>query len=112
MIMRPSVKLGKDLKKLTLGPNLGPLKYFFFVVFFDINIKNKAYSIKFYKHIVSNYKNIASYLFSVWKKNNHRPNISQLHPTASEKKPSILLSIVAKNIQGTLNIVNVHVNNN
>ena len=65
MIMRPSVKLGKDLKKLTLGPNLGPLKYFFFVVFFDINIKNKAYSIKFYKHIVSNYKNIASYLFSV-----------------------------------------------
>ena len=82
--MRPSVKLGKDLKKLTLGPNLGPLKYFFFVVFFDINIKNKAYSIKFYKHIVSNYKNIASYLFSVWKKNNHRPNISQLHPTASE----------------------------
>ena len=85
MIMRPSVKLGKDLKKLTLGPNLGPLKYFFFVVFFDINIKNKAYSIKFYKHIVSSYKNIAAYLFSVWKKN-HRPNISQLHPTASEKK--------------------------
>ena len=25
MIMRPSVKLGKDRKKLTLGPNLGLL---------------------------------------------------------------------------------------
>ena len=81
------------------------------MVFFDTNIMNKAYSIKFYKHIVSNYKNIASYLFSVWKKNNHRPNIPQLHPTASEKKPSILLSTVSENIQETLNIVNVHLNN-
>ena len=91
--------------------DLPTLNYFFLVVFFDTNIKNKAYSIKFYKHIVSNYKNIASYLFSVWKKNNHRPNISQLHPTASEKKPSILLSTVSENIQETLNIVNVHLNN-
>ena len=58
----------KKVFKQFKGPNLGPLKYFFFVVFFDINIKNKAYSIKFYKHIVSNYKNIASYLLLVWKK--------------------------------------------
>ena len=92
--------------------DLPTLNYFFLVVFFDTNIKNKAYSIKFYKHIVSNYKNIASYLFSVWKKK--IIFTSQLHPTASakkKKKPSILLSTVSKNIQETLKIVNVHVNN-
>ena len=53
MIIRPSVKLGKDRKKLTLGPNLGPLKYFeaasracavcvgawMFMYLFDLNIR-------------------------------------------------------------------------
>ena len=85
--MRPSVKLGKDRKKLTLGPNLGPLNKLLFFLWFSLTqiLKTKPTLSNFTNILLATTKTLLLTCFRFEKKN-HRPNISQLHPTASEKK--------------------------
>ena len=80
-------EVGQKSEKLTLGPKLGPLNYLNTFLCFCLTqiLKTKPALSYFTNILLATIRKIASYLFSVRKKN-HRPNISQLHPTASEKK--------------------------
>ena len=80
-------EIGQKSEKLTLGPKLGPLNCLNTSLCFSLTqILETKPALSYCTNILlATTKKTATYLFSVRKKN-HRPNISQLHPTASEKK--------------------------
>ena len=79
---------GNRKKKYFKGPKLGPLNCLNTSLCFSLTqiLETKPALSYFTNILLATTKKTATYLFSVRKKN-HRPNISQLHPTASEKKP-------------------------
>ena len=113
MIMRPSVKSGKDRKKTDFRSLLRTLKLITFFLWFSLTQILKT------KPTLSNFTNISlavtkTLLLTCFRFEKKITDLTFHNFTLLllKKNPSILLSIVAKNIQGTLNIVNVHVNNN